>query len=517
MRNMGRICWPRSASRLPCNRPESSCLAVGAASQPATAKRSRLACLTVLALVAGCERGVGPPPTVPLEAANAELVALIDDLLGSVRSLPESAEMRGRLGMAYEVNDFYTEAAAAYAQAEQLDPTDFRWPYFRAVLAAEAGDFERALPIIESAVALDSEYVPAWLYMGVWLNALGRYADAREAFARAHALGAIENADSGTARALIGERRFEEALAVLVPLVDKVKHPQVYRLLGRAYQALGRSDDARIAMARGREAGTMAWRDPLQHQKWRFEASLGRRLMHAQRLLEANRFQEAVDVLEPLYDTGVEESAVYVNLALAYARSGQTERAVEVAEKGMALSPDNYRYQNVFAGIYQNEGDDSRAMDHLQRSVELHPVQVWPYERMAKLLMDRAEYVAALAAVDDALRYGAEGQPQLYYTAGLLEGVQERWPEAIERFEQATALDASYTMAYIYLGRCLAEVGRVDDARKALAWARRLDTHPKQLESAEKLLDDIVNDRAGEGRSDHATPAEASDAAASSY
>ena len=73
------------------------------------------------------------------------------------------------------------------------------------------------MPIIESAVALDSEYVPAWLYMGVWLNALGRYVDAREAFARAHALGAMENADAGTARALIGERRYEEALAVLVP------------------------------------------------------------------------------------------------------------------------------------------------------------------------------------------------------------------------------------------------------------------------------------------------------------
>ena len=489
MHNLRRPCWPRCASRL--------------------------ACLTVVALVVACERSVGPPPTVPLEAANPELVALIDDLLGSVRSLPESAEMRGRLGMAYEVNDFYTEAAAAYAQAEQLDPTDFRWPYFRAVLTAEAGDFERAMPIIEAAVALDSEYVPAWLYMGVWLNALGRYVDAREAFAHAHALGAMENADAGTARALIGERRYEEALAVLVPLVDKVKHPQVYRLLGRAYQALGRSDDARIAMARGREAGPMAWRDPLQRQKWRFEASLGRRLMHAERLLEANRFQEAVDVLEPLHDRGVEESAVYINLALAYARSGRTERAIEVAEKGMALSPDNYRYHNVFAGIYHSQGDAGRTMEHLRHSVDLHPVQVWPYERMARLLMDQGEYSASLAAVDEAILYGAEGQPQLYYTAGLLEGVRERWPEAIERFEQATALDASFTMAYIHLGRCLAEVGRLDEAREALAWARRLDTHPPELESAERRLDDLVNERAGDGRSDQATPTEASDAAAS--
>lgn len=439
-------------------------------------------------LSTGCDTGVGPPPSVPLDTANAELVELIDDLVGSVNALPESADMRGRLGMAYEVNDFHAEATATYAQAGQLDPQDFRWRYFRAVLVAESGDFERALPLIEEALELDPEYVPAWLYRGVWLNALGRYAEARSAFAEARALGATENADAGTARALVGEGRYEEALAVLLPLVEETKHPQAYRLLGRAYQALGRTDDARIATARGRNPAPMTWRDPLQHQKWRFEASLGRLLMHAERLLEAGRFEEAVEVLEPIRERGVQENALYINLALAYARSGRRETAIEVAEEGMARSPDSYRYDNVFAGIYQNDGDDERAMHHLRRSVELQPAQVWPYERMARLLMDQGAYVEALAAVDDALRYGSENHEQLYYTAGLLEGVQKRWPEAVARFEQATALDASYTMAYVHLGSCLAEMGRFAEARQALAWAARLDTHPAELADAENHL-----------------------------
>ena len=459
MPNKPRLCWPRLLAW--------SC-GVGA-----------------VWLATGCDTGVGSPPTVPLETASPELVELFDDLLGSVNELPHSAAMRGRLGMAYEVNDFYTEAAATYAQAAQLDPEDFRWRYFRAVLVAESGDFESALPLIEEALALDSGYVPAWLYRGVWLNALGRYVEAREAFAEAHALGATENADAGTARALVGEGRFEEAVALLLPLVEQTKHPQAYRLLGRAYQALGRPDDARIATARGKDPAPMTWRDPIQHQKWRYEASLGRRLMHGERLLEAGRFEEAVDVLEPIRERGVQENALYINLALAYARSGRREMAIAVAQEGMAGSPDNYRYDNVFAGIYQNDGDDERAMHHLRRSVELQPAQVWPYERLARLLMDKGAYVEALAAVDDALRYGSENHEQLFYTAGLLEGVQERWPEAVARFEQATALDASYTMAYVYLGRCLAEMGRFEEARQALAWAARLDTHPTELADAE--------------------------------
>lgn len=447
-----------------------------------------MSCAAVLFALAACDHGVGEPPTVPLDSADTELVELITDLHQTIESLPESAEMRGRLGMAYEVNDFYTEAMQTYAQAEALDPGDFRWPYFRAVLVAESGDFDSAVPIIDHALTLDPDYVPAWLYKGTWLNALGRYADARAALERAKELGATENAAGGIARALVGEQRFEEAVAVLEPLVEATRHPQAYRLLGRAYQALGRTDDAKIATARAKDAKPMTWRDPLQHQKWQYEASLGRRLIHAEQLLQAERYDEAVDVLEPLRMRGVGEEALYVNLSLAYGRSGQTEKALAVVEEGMAASPDNYRFQNVLAGIYQNIEQPERAMTHLRRSIELHPVQVWPYERLAGLLMEQGRYAEALKAVDTAVDFGAEDAQQLHYTAGMLEGVRERWPEAVARFEQATALDAAFTMAYIYLGRCLAEMGRFEDARAALAWAGRLDTHPTELASARRRL-----------------------------
>ncbi len=453
-----------------------------------------LVAVPLLALVA-CDwlrsDEVGEPPTVPLDSADPQLAELIDGVLESVRSLPRSAEMRGRLGMALEVNDFYTQATLAYAQAEALDPDDVRWPYFQAVLAAQGGDFESALPILDRALALDANYVPAWLYQGTWLNALGRYGEARAAFARAHELGATENADAGIARALIGEKRTDEALALLEALVDEVPHPQVYRMLGRVYQALGRADDAKIAMARGKDTGPMTWPDPLQRQKWPFEASLGRQLTHAERLLEAGRYGESAQVLEAIRVRGVAEDAVFINLSLAYSRGGDTEKALAVAREGFAASPDNYRFHNVLAGVYQYDGDEDQALDHLRQSIAMHGAQVWPYERMADLLMNKGRFEEALAAVDMALSYGAEHPERLHYTAGMLEGVRERWPEAVARFEAATALDAAYTMAYIYLGRCLAEMRRFEAARTALAWAERLGTHPEELASAHKRAADL--------------------------
>ena len=446
-----------------------------------------LACLALL--FACAERPVAPPPpTVALDHASPGLIALIDELLTSARTLPKSAEMRGRLGMAYEVNDFEDAAVAAYAQATALDPQEFRWPYFRAMLVAELGDAEAALDIMADALAIDEEYVPAWLHRGTWLANLDRHAEARTAFERAQALGAEANAIAGIGQTLLGEGRAAEAAALLEPLSEELRHPHVYRLLGRTYQALGRQDDAKIALARGKNATPLQWRDPLQEQKWPLLASYGGLLVHAEKLLQVGRFDEAAEVLEPMRGVGPDDETVLANLSLAYGRSGRMELAFETLREGYRASPDHFRFHNMSANLYQEQGDTAHAIRHLEQSIERQPRQTWPYERLGLLLMEEERYDEARAAFDQALDNGIDQPEQVLYTTALLEGIGERWDAAIERLERAVALNAAFTKAYISLGRCLAEAGRFDEARSALAWAERLATHPEELASARQRL-----------------------------
>ena len=446
-----------------------------------------------LAGLAACSGdAIGPPPSVPLDNADPLLVELIDEMRQSVLSLPQSAEMRGRLAMALEVNDFDAAAVAAYRQAALLGPSDFRWPYFKAILAAEDGDTERALAVIATALAIDDGYVPAWLYRGVWLVALGRHAEARAAFERARELGARANADAGIAQTLLGEGDAEGAVAILEPLSVELRHPHVYRLLGRAYRALGRDDAARIALARGRKGTPLQWRDPLQEQKWGYLASYGGRLVHAESLLRAERFGEAIEVLEPMRGRGVDDEAVLAHLSLAYGRSGQLERAFETLREGFADAPDHFRYHNAIANLHYEQDDVEHAIAHLRRSVEIAPEQTWPYERLGALLMQQERYDDALAAFDKALDYGIEEPEKLLYTTALLEGMAERWEPAILRLQRAVGLHAAFAKAYVALGRSLAEAGRFKEAREALAWAERLATHPEEVASARRRLRDLV-------------------------
>ena len=159
--------------------------------------------------------------------------------------------------------------------------------------------------------------------------------------------------------------------------------------------------------------------------------------------------------------------------------------------KRSTASPDNYPlFQNVFAGIYQSEGDDAgRAMTTPpRRSVELHPAQVWPYERMARLLMDEGSVRRGAwprSTKRFALWRRGPGTALLHCgfaggsaaSAGLRRspGSSRRLPSTLHtRWRISTSVVASQRS------------GRFEEARSSLGvGGSDLDTHPVELASAE--------------------------------
>ena len=157
--------------------------------------------------------------------------------------------------MAYDVNGFETEALATCAQAETLDPDDFRWPYFSAHLLAANDEHARALETLTRALAIDADYASAWLWQGTWLLELDRPADAMIAFERALDLGARDAAAFGRARVMVAQGDYAKAVELLESLARASENPQIHRTLGEASRGQGRTEEARAAMIRGRNAG----------------------------------------------------------------------------------------------------------------------------------------------------------------------------------------------------------------------------------------------------------------------
>lgn len=454
---------------------------------------SGLALCVALAIAAGCHKGVDAPIVPDLSAADERLRAFLMDIHAGAVGAPDSAQLRGRLAMAYDVNEFNAAAIVTYAQVEALDPANFSWPYFRALLLGKGGDFASALAVLDRAAAIDDAYVPLWLWRGEWLRELGRLEEAKQAYDRAETLGGDSLAQAGRAQILLDTGQAAAALAILAPLNKDHPHPHQERMLGQAYRMLGRAEEARIAMARGRDAAPLRWLDPRVDQRRQYIEGYSGRLRYAQELVQAGNPREALRVIEPLRAAHATDPALVGTLAWAYNASDQTDHALEVLKAGLAANPEHYRYHRHLATVYRKRDDKKRLRYHLSRLLDANLADAWAHEQLALLATQEDRYDEAIASYDAALRYGAASPANMHHSVGLIEGARERWDAAIARFEKVVAIDESFTIGYIYLGRCFAEAGRFDEARAALAWAEKLGTHEAELADARARLRNIEN------------------------
>lgn len=456
-----------------------------------TALGSRLA--VAILLVVGCSAGsdVGAPITPELGDADDDLKQNLAELRASVLAAPQSGGMRGRLAMAYDINEFENAAVTTYEQAEALDPDEFSWPYFRALLLGKFSDYEGALDALGKAIAIDGDYVPAWMWRGEWLRELGRYDEAIDAYRRAESLGAESVAVPGRAQVLLDTGRANDALALLESINEVDPHPHLHRMLGQAYRELGRDDDARIAMARGRQAAPIRWYDPRLSKRTDYIFGYSGRLRHVQDLIRSGAVREALTVIDSIRDVRPDDPSFISTLAWAYTDAGRIDEALDVLHAGLEIHPDYFRFHRHFAQAYKKLGDREKLRQHLETVVTANPTDAWAFEQLGLLATQEERHDDALAAFDEALRLGTENAAIVLHTSAMIEGARERWAEAIDRFQRAVAVDQSFTIGYIYLGRSLAEVGRLEEARDALAWAERLGTNPDELASARLRLRDL--------------------------
>ena len=443
------------------------------------------------------------PVVAEIGDADPDIVAGIADLLAAVRAAPQSGELRGRLAMAYEMNGFPDAALATYSQAAVLDPDEFSWPYFEALLLGKNGDLPAALASLGQSIAIDQEYVPAWLWQGKWLLDSGDEDGAHTAYRRAQELGAGSPAIAGLAQIRLRQDQPSQAVALLESVSAEYSHPQLHRMLGEAYRNLGRDDDARIAFARGKLAEALEWFDPRQHQKTSYVWGFKNQMALAGELLVAGQIEDALAILRDWEGRYPDDPALLTNLGWAYLNLDDLDRAHEVLLRGVAAHSSThssgYHFNFHLGRLYVRLRDDEKALFHLERAAQLNTTQPHPHEERAKILLRQGRTDEGLAALELAVQTGISNPENLLDAAGMAEAARGRWSHAIERFRQATEANPAFTEAYIHLARSLGQAGRFDEAREALDWAARLGTHPGAVASARRILASVessgVDDR----------------------
>ncbi len=437
----------------------------------------KCACLFALALwVAACSpSGSGPAsdatPEVPqpdLTGMEAQVEQRLRETRGAVLTGMDSAEAWGRFGMVAHAHELWAEALVAYRQAERLDLSDERWPYYLGdVLSVEGTQLETAARTFRRAMKLRPDYAPAHMRLGKVLLADGQDQAAAAELERALEL----EPDLQPARVTLAQIRLAEGrLDASEKMLDRIlaqqaRHAQALSTLGQVYMRQGRRDEARKIAERARSAAIYnLFEDPLMSQVVAEGVSSVLIWERAKAFLDNGNDQQAMLGLRQVLKLKPQNADVHQQLAVAYGNLGDLDRSRRHLERAVALAPDRVDSLIQLVTVQLDQQEPRPAISHLERILELAPD-----DPDARWLLGRAQAMTgdlsgALAAFEQAAAAGVGTPVWARNEWGSALAQSGRPDAALEQFRAALAVDPDNAQSLFYAGLIFEGRGRVDEA-----------------------------------------------------
>ncbi len=440
-------------------------------------------------IVAACGGARTPVSDIRLDGVAPDIAAAVRTAQAAVVADARSADKWLTLGMACEANGLFADAGRAYEQATSRDDRHARAWYRLAVVRSRLGLPADAFAALDRAVALDGSYAPAHWRRGLWLLDAAKDDEARAAFEKATTLDPSSPGGwVGLARVALHKREDAKAVEALEGYLSQ--HPgdrYALRLLGTAYQRLGRSEEADYALAVG-SAGEPVWPDPWSDQLAEFRVGFAQALKTATALVLNNQYDAAIPALERLHREQPEDVSLMHQLGLTYVAAGRSSDGVALLEQALTRDPDNLESHLRLATAYINLNDHARALAHAERAVALSPELGRAHVAAGMALWRGGRPLEAFGAFERAVRYDPVTlDPHLWMGSILLE--LGRPGEAMNHFSYAAGRNPTLADAFIGIGLVHVQRREWDDADAALQRAERLGADNPRLAPARARLD----------------------------
>jgi len=408
----------------------------------------------------------------------------------AVRNDPGSARAWGRLGENFDVHGLQREAVQSYERAAELDPTEFRWPYYRSVILEALGD-SAALDALERSRKLRPDYPPLLLRLGQAYTDAGQLDDAEAAYEAALAQdSSLAHAHLGLARLDLDREQLERArdhLRAAEQLDPGFR--EAHALLSETYRRLGVPEDAAresraaaalperhffadsIYSARLSEGVSSRWyqvRGRAYLQRGLYDAAAGQ-FEQALRIRPnadaynslgiVRQYQKRPDDAIQLHRAALrlrpEFREALTNLASALYSTGKVKEAIQTATKARKLDP-TYGQAYLNLGIYYaGSGQPARAIATLRAGLDSAAYDARIANRLAWMLATTRSA---------ALRNGPQAVRLAERVAGETGGTI---PEALDVLAAAYAEAGEFDRAVRMATRALElsrEAGRADAA-----------------------------------------------------
>ncbi len=156
------------------------------------------------------------------------------------------------------------------------------------------------------------------------------------------------------------------------------------------------------------------------------------------------------------------------NMGNALVARGQTDEAIALYRKTLALKPDHVESHNNLGIILERRGshaDFQEAIDHYRKSLEIRPNQVEAHFDLGNAMDRRGENDEAIFHFQKTIEINP-GHVLAHNNLGLVFARCGRIDEAIVEFKKALEIEPDYARAHYQFGLALAGRNQVDEARE---------------------------------------------------
>ena len=420
---------------------------------------------------------VPDPIDASLETEDLELRQFVGDMYTKAVENPTSALHRGRLGLVYDANGFTEVAAITYGQARTLDTGDMRWPYLEGLALARQGRIEEAAHVMDLAIELDNSYIPSYLAKGFWLLDLGEYVRACDTFEFANSLDDAVREEVpialGIAQCKLELGEIDAALDVLGAISVEGLPPFAAQVRDRVERAAGISRERADLTIDSTSQHQGMWSDPIAGAVVEYTRGLSGESLLAQRLIEGERADDALQLIESLQERYPDERNLVELRSAALTILGRRGEAVAVLQEGLTSFPDSYVIRFNLGLLLESVGQPETALHHFEEAIRRKNDFLPAYDAKATLLIQQNRSDLARKALEESLAFRSP-DVRTYYLLGVLWGGEGDWEKSTEYLTSASELEPDNVDVLASLALSFSELGRKDDALATMKRAREL-------------------------------------------
>ncbi len=364
--------------------------------------------VSVLLLLSACRRAdppaVGDPASDP--GLDPAVRAHIQRLVAAAKAQPRDATVRAHLGIALAANGLWKEARSSFQATAVLDPDEPLAPMYAAAALQELSDGPGSLREFRELAQRFPGFAPIWYRVGEASLRAGELQPAEQAFANLRQLapkesrGALGLAEIHFRR---GEANQALPLAEQALRLDPGSKPAFY-LLGQILRSLGRTNEARLAIA----AGTGEARQPMP-DPWAEGAPEQVRLLpgvfqQAEALSALGRPEGAVALLERIRPFHPNHPGLLNQLGVALNRSGQPQKTLALLDPLSTADPKAAALRITRSHAHAQLGNQEAALSEAREAIHLAPRLAQSHLALANAHLAAEHDSEALLALEEASR-----------------------------------------------------------------------------------------------------------------